>query len=269
MGLDTAVIKIFPLLPADATAGIAVGDESQSVGIGGITRWLALAVVAVAAASYSAFVSLLLAGIERADLAQPAVLDQVSMVTKFLLKFDLGGEQTVAAWLSSMLMLLCALVLIQIATTTRRISHAYRRHWLILGFIFLGLSMDEAVGFHEMTINPMRALFDTGGVFLYAWVIPALGFVALVGTAYLGFLLHLQPAVRNRFLIAGALFVGGAIGFEMLEGAAAGFYAAHPLIYETAVHLEDSCEFAGILLFLNTLLRHLQHCTREVTIRLV
>jgi hypothetical protein len=190
-------------------------------------------------------------------------------VTKFLLKFDVGGEQTVAAWVSSMLMLICALILFYLATVKRQLGQAYAMHWLGLSVVFLGLSMDEAVGFHEMTIMPLRETLQTGGVFLYAWVIPALLFVGALGIVYLGFLWHLEAAFRLRFVLAGALFVGGAVGFEMLEGAFAAFYQQHRLVHEAAVHLEDTLEFAGVLVFLHSLLLYARHQSDELRLRLI
>jgi hypothetical protein len=231
------------------------------------TLLLALAVLAVVAASFSAALSLMAFGVTREEVS--LVIDQLSKVTKFLLKFDVGGEQTVAAWLSSMLMLLCALILFYLATVKRQLGHAYARHWLGLSVIFLGLSMDEAVGFHEMTIMPLREMLHTSGVFLFAWVVPALLFVAALGSVYLGFLWHLEAAFRLRLLLAGALFVGGAVGFEMLEGALAGFYQQHRLLYEVAMHLEDTLEFAGVLLFLHSLLVYVRNQSPELQLRLV
>ena len=242
------------------------GDPAFSVRIGATTALLALAVLAVVAASFSAAWSLIELGVTRQEV--PVVLEQLSKVTKFLLKFDAGGEQTVAAWLSSMLMLLCAMVLFYIATMKRHGSEPYAMHWLGLSVIFLGLSMDEAVGFHEMTIKPLREALGTGGPFLYAWVIPAIGLVAVVGIAYLGFLRHLEPAFRLCCLLAGGLFVGGAVGFEMLEGVLADFYVRHRLLHEVAVHLEDTLEFAGVLIFLHGLLTYARRHGRDMILRL-
>jgi len=166
-------------------------------------------------------------------------------------------------------MLLCAMVLFYIATVKRHGSEPYAMHWLGLSVVFLGLSMDEAVGFHEMTIMPLRELLGTGGAFLYAWVIPALLFVGTLGIVYLGFLWHLEPAFRLRVILAGGLFVGGAVGFEMLEGTLAAFYQQHRLVHEAAVHLEDTLEFAGVLLFLHSLLVYARNRSRELQLRLV
>ena len=250
--------SVLPALPAGAPA--------FRLQIGLTTLFLALAVLAVVAASFSAALSLVELGVTREEV--PLVIEQLSKLSKFLLKFDTGGEQTVAAWLSSMLLLLCALVLFYLATVKRHLGQAYALHWLGLAVIFLALSMDEAVGFHEMTIMSMRALLGASGIFLYAWVIPALAFVALVGIAYLGFLGHLEPAVRLRFVIAGALFVGGAVGFEMMEGALVSFYGHHRVLYEIAIHLEDSLEFAGELVFLHSLLLYARQGDPQIVVQL-
>jgi hypothetical protein len=227
---------------------------------------LALGVLAVVAASFSGMLGVLRAGASRAEIG--ASLHQLSLLTKFLLKFDVGNEQTVAAWFSSVLLLLCGLVPFHIGTLKRRFAEPYATHWLFLGFIFFGLSIDESVGFHESLIDPMRALFETRGIFLYAWIIPAIVGVLVVGLAYLGFVLHLEGHCRNRIIAAGIVFLSGAVGFEMVEGAFASFYASHLLIYETAVHLEDTLEFAGILLFLHTMLRYAQGYCRKLAIDL-
>lgn len=243
-----------------------VDDRVPRLNIRLIIAFLSLAVAAVIAASFSAALALMQIGASRLDVSE--VLDQISIVTKFLIKFDAGGEQTVTAWLSSMILLLCSLVLYYIGSMQRLQGGAYAWHWLGLSIIFCGLSMDEAVGLHEMTIDPMRELFGASGIFLYAWVIPGLAFVALVGIAYIGFLRHLEPSFRLRFLIAGGLFAGAAIGFEMIEGALVDFYLQHRLIHEIAVHLEDTVEFAGVLVFLHGLLLYARRYDQKMVLRL-
>jgi len=251
---------------AELRLSAAAGAPDFRLDIRATVTALALAVVDVQAASFAGAFLRLRAGVPRE--AEPLAFEHLSRLTKFLLKFDVGGEQTVGAWLSTVLLLLCALVLLHIGTLKRHQGAAYARHWLALGIIFCGLSLDEAVSIHEMTIKPLHDLLGTSGIFLYAWVIPGLAFVAGVGIAYLGFLRHLEPAFRIRFLLAGALFVGGAVGFEMLEGALADFYAHHALIREIAFHVEDGAESAGELLFLYSLLAYVLRYQRDLIIPL-
>jgi hypothetical protein len=245
-------------------SAIAPADAAFRLNVGTTVLALLAAVLLIQAMSFAGALSVLDAGYTR----QTVVVHELSKLTKFLLKFDVAGEQTVGAWLSSIILMLCALVLLYIGTMRYHRDDAYARHWLGLSVIFAGLSMDEAVGLHEMTIEPIREMFGTSGIFLYAWVIPATAFVAVVGLAYLGFLRHLEPAFRLRFVVAGVLFVGGALGFEMIEGELVDFYARHLLIYEAASHLEDGLESAGELLFLYSLLLYARRHERELLIRL-
>ena len=91
----------------------------------------------------------------------------------------------------------------------------------------------------------------------------------MVGVAYLGFVWHLEPFFRLRFVLAGGLFVAGAVGFEMLEGVLAGYYVHHRLPYEAAIHLEDTFEFAGVLVFLHGLLTYVRRHRRDLVLRLI
>jgi hypothetical protein len=212
-------------VPAQVGAGAGPSGVAVSMSPTMLVGVLALGVLAIVAASFSGFMAVFNAGVSRPEIGDS--LDRLSLLAKFLLKFDVGGEQTVAAWFSSVLLLLCGLVLLHVGTLKRRFAEPYARHWLFLSFVFFGLSMDESVGFHESLIDPMRALFETSGIFLYAWIIPAIAGVLVVGLAYLGFVLHLQRHYRNRIIAAGVVFLGGAVGFEMMEGAFASFYASH------------------------------------------
>jgi hypothetical protein len=258
------MIQIASRLGAVQRPHTTPADLAFRLDVGTTVLALVAAVVFVQAMSLIGALSILDAGYTR----QTVVVEQLPKLTKLLLKFDVATEQTVGAWLSSMLLASCALVLLCIGTLRHRRRQSYAWHWLGLTVIFAGLSLDEAVGLHEMTIKPLREMFGASGIFLYAWVIPAMVFVALVGLAYLGFLRHLEPTFRIRFLLAGALFVGGALGFEMIEGELVDFYARHLLIYEAAIHLEDALESAGELLFLHSLLLHALRHERDLLIRL-
>jgi hypothetical protein len=55
-----------------------------------------------------------------------------------------------------------------------------------------------------------------GGAIAFFWVVPGTAFVFIVLLAYLRFLAHLPQTTRRLFLLAGALFVLGSLGLEML-----------------------------------------------------
>jgi hypothetical protein len=58
--------------------------------------------------------------------------------------------------------------------------------------------------------------FIPSGAISFFWVVPGAVFVFIVLLAYVRFLAHLPQTTRRWFLFAGALFVLGALGVEML-----------------------------------------------------
>jgi hypothetical protein len=53
-----------------------------------------------------------------------------------------------------------------------------------------------------------------------------------------------------------------------MEGAFAEFYREHRLVHEIALHIEDTLEFAGVLLFLSALLTYVTSHDRMMSLRL-
>ena len=89
---------------------------------------------------------------------------------------------------------------------------------MALGWSAFYASLDEALSFHEGLSIPVRDALDVSGVLYFAWVIPYGIAVLILGAACLRFVLRLDRATRNLFIVAGALYVGGAVGFELIGG---------------------------------------------------
>ncbi len=183
-------------------------------------------------------------------------------------QFTLGEEANIPTWYSAMLLASCALCLAAIAFTQTPDAGNYRRHWLILALIFLYMSMDETAVIHEMAIRPVRDAFDLGGAFYYAWTLPAALLMAVFLAGYLGFLRHLPRSSRNRFILAGLVYVGGAFGTEFLIGY---WWETHGDNFTNRMLnvTQESMEIVGASLFLSALLRHLAAMGGEVRFLLV
>ena len=138
--------------------------------------------------------------------------------TELVRLFHVGYEGNITSWVSSLLLLISAVLLAAIAIGKRQHGGPYLRHWSVLALIFVYLSVDEAARIHELTMYPIRSAFDPTGVFYYAWVIVAIPLVLLFAVSYLGFLRALPRDTRIQFVIAGLIFVIGAIGMDMLGG---------------------------------------------------
>jgi hypothetical protein len=85
------------------------------------------------------------------------------------------------------------------------------------------LSLDEVASIHEAIGQQSEHLlhsatgFTPSGAISFFWVVPGAAFTLIVVLAYLRFLAQLPQTTRRLFLFAGALFVLGALGIEMLS----------------------------------------------------
>lgn len=130
--------------------------------------------------------------------------------------------------------------------------------WCFLAAVFVYLSIDETVGIHEHLTGVTRdALHITGGPLYFAWVVPGIVFALTVFVLSLRFLGRLDQASRLRMMAAGAIYIGGAVGLEMLGGwrwLAVGGALSDPL-YILLFTGEETLEIAGMSLMLYAVLK--------------
>jgi hypothetical protein len=169
-------------------------------------------------------------------------------------QFNMNAEGNVPSWYSAFALLASAGLLSLVARTHHQCRLPYVRQWRALAFVFLLLSLDEACGFHEMMF------FQASGrsVFHFAWVMAAIPMVAALGIAYLRLLAWLPPRTRVLFIISGCLFVGGALGMEMIDGWWASLRGTVNLGYALLTTLEEAMEMSGIALFIYAKLDYLR-----------
>jgi hypothetical protein len=136
--------------------------------------------------------------------------------------FDVGEERSLPTWFESIQFLLCSVLLAVIAVANKQRNDRYSLHWGVLSIILLLLSLDEAASLHEAIGQQSERLlhsttgFTASGAIKFFWVVPGAIFAFIVLVVYLRFLAHLPQSTRRWFLFAGALFVLGALGLEML-----------------------------------------------------
>ena len=182
---------------------------------------------------------------------------------------DPRGESTLPAWFTSALLLGAAALLAAVGWINVARRAPFARHWLCLAVIFLAMSADECVALHERAAWPVERIFKLKGPFLYGWVIPALVFVAAVGLSYVNFLRHLPRTTRRRFVFAGAIYVTGALGMEMLEGAHATGRGNETGAYAAMVVVEEVLEMSGVALFVCAVLAYVRDAWGGVALRFI
>lgn len=167
--------------------------------------------------------------------------------------FSLSYERNLPTWYASALLLGCAFVLAGIARVAGSRREQGWRHWWALALAFAYISLDESVGLHEH----LGGLLSLGGVLFFTWVVPAALLVLLGGLAFLPFLARLAPRRRGQFILAGGLYVGGALLMELPLGWWTEQHGNDNLVYALIDHVEEALELVGASLFLAALVEEL------------
>src|SRR5918992_1249460 len=161
---------------------------------------------------------------------------------------NLDGEHNLASWYSSVILLLSALLLTLIWRLSRHRADPLSRYWLGLALIFFYIAIDEAATIHETVVERLvidtLPTFTTSGYLLYPWVLAGAAFVGAVGLTYWRFLARIPPRTRVGFIIAGTLYVSGALGVDMLEANQESTSGQATLGYGLLVGLEEGLEMA-------------------------
>lgn len=210
-----------------------------------MSRWLTVVVI----------LTILASALGELSRAYPGSDNPLVGLLRFLRAgFNPSAEQTVNSWLTSMLLLGCALLLLAISTAMRERAWG---HWRMLGWLFIFLSVDEMISIHERVGDLVSDRIETSGYFLWAWVIPY-GILALViAVSYVPFLWRLPPETRWRVILAGAIYVGGALGVEMIEAQIVTGSGSGTREVAMLAVVEEGLELAGAALFFTVLLRHI------------
>jgi hypothetical protein len=195
------------------------------------------------------------------ELSRSFAADDAQALARFLRTvrryFAPAGEQTVVAWFTASALLAGGLLLFAIGAATRLLGGRFVGRWRLLGAIFVFLSIDEAVAFHEQLGDWVKEVVPTGGPLLWAWVIPYGAFAVVVFVAYVPFLRHLPAGTRRGVLIAGTVFIGGALVLEMIQAAIVDVRGRGGGPVTVLSIVEEAAEMLGAILFLDALLIHL------------
>lgn len=173
--------------------------------------------------------------------------------------FNMDEEGNLPAWFSSMLLFSSGVLLALIGRAQGQAKKPSAAWW-VLASIFFFLSVDEFMAIHEGLGTGVGELMGASGILLeYSWVF-VYGPIGLVLLAlFVPFLKRLPGKCRNIMILAGALYVGGAIGIELLGS---NFWIAdglrdQPWEYYALVGLEETLEMLGVSIFIFSLLTYI------------
>lgn len=193
-------------------------------------RWLALGVAAVSGLGLTAELA--------APVLPPALVAHLS----------LSYEANLPTWFSSSVLLACAVA----AGAIARRAVAWRRHWWGVALVFSYASLDEATEIHEH----LGGLIGGRGVLYFDWIVFAIALLLALSALYLRFVIALPRATRTGLIVAGAIYVGGAVAMELPLGWWTERFGDGGLGYALIDWVEETLEMTGAAAALLVLLRH-------------
>ena len=182
--------------------------------------------------------------------------------------FDFSRESNIPTYYSAVLHLCASSLLAVIAYLNSKNAKPFKIAWTCLALIFLFLSYDEIASVHEAVGEAVEDRMATSSYFYFAWVVPYGIAVLLFVLIYVPFLLSLSKKIRWLFVASGAVFVIGALGFEMLEAVRVEAHGRDDFIYAVLYTIEEFLEMAGISLFIYTLLLYITQEYKKINLSL-
>lgn len=169
---------------------------------------------------------------------------------------DVGSERNVPTAWSALLLLSCAVAAALLAVRGRG-SAVPGSGWVLVAVTCAFLALDETFELHERLGGLGTAVADDR--LHFTWVVPGAALACVVGLVLLR-RLRAQPAqVRRQLVVAGAVYLTGALVLETVSGQVLRLHGGGGKAYTLVSSVEEGLEMAGASLLLAALLLQLRH----------
>jgi hypothetical protein len=178
-----------------------------------------------------------------------------------LAPFDLFEERSLGTWVSAAVLAGGSLAAAAAGRATPRDAVTLHRGWIALAGVIGLCSLDEVAGFHESTVDAVRAAAELPGALRYAaWVLPALVVVAVFIVWQWRFFRLLPRALSVRIAAAAGVYVAAAAGLEIGESALLSSSSGRDWtpVLQVLVGVEEGVEMGAAAVLLLALLHHVQ-----------
>ena len=187
----------------------------------------------------------------------------------FIRLIDLDYEGNIPTLFSVFLFIVSGALFALIYRAEKLSESKYALYWLGLSYIFIFLGVDEGSRLHEEIGDLFEELVDSSGLLYFPWVIPY-GIAFLLATAiYFRFYLTLERSLQIRLFLCASLFLGGAIGVEMLSAVQADKLGTSSWPYSILYTIEESLEMAGLILLIDTLMRRIKQIKGDISLIII
>ena len=185
--------------------------------------------------------------------------------------FNVGRERNIPTLYSVIALTVAATLLATNARHSWEKCDGQHRYWAGLALIFLFLAFDEGTKIHEQLSGVMKRWVTPKGYLYWLWVIPYGSAVLVLAAVYLRFMIRLSRTTRYYFILAALLFLGGAIGVDMLQGREAylNIGSDKTILYCVLYSVEEFLEMIGVAVFIYALLKNLADESSVIRIKLL
>jgi hypothetical protein len=179
--------------------------------------------------------------------------------------FDLNEERNVPSKFSAAQLALATVLLLVLFSRSRGAHSRDRGYWLALAALFTYMTLDEYFSIHERLDIPVTNLLGSGSVPKFAWVVPYTVLLAVFAVGFFRFWWRQPPVIRWQLAVAGSIYVGGALGMELIGSWLSDTVGDASPVYLVEVVIEESMELLGIALFIRTLATLVQSRVGAIT----
>lgn len=178
----------------------------------------------------------------------------------FLPLFDLNGEYNIPAFYSATAIWFCAFLLSYTYKQEKKLGHKNANYWRHFSYLFIFLGVDELASIHEIFGRFAPMIWERFPWLQISrkWIIPFSPVLLAIAVYFFRFYLQLSQQNKRRFTVAGLVFLSGAVGIEIIGEWLAVKYNLPPIYRGISAVLEEGAEMIGIVLFIRSLLLHIQ-----------
>ena len=188
-----------------------------------------------------------------------------SNIFDFVQMIDLDQEANLPTVFSSAILLIAAFLFYLLGQKSKSLQDNQYPYWLGLSIVFTFLGLDEGATIHETLGDMTEKYVDANGYLHYPWVISYTILVTILGFLYFRFFFNMERKLFWSFMKAAAIFLTGAIGFELLGAKEASLHSSDTMLYCYYYTIEESLEMFGVIYLISILLKLLEKETLAIT----
>lgn len=180
--------------------------------------------------------------------------------------FNLNNERNIPTLYAGFQLICSSLLSLLVYSIYKKKNIKQKHYWLTLSAIFFYMGLDEVAQIHERINNAFQGLFANSQLHyvFWPWIVTYCVLALGTGLYFLRFLLMLRPKTRNLFILAGSIYIMGALVLEFVGNEF--FDGSDSLFIWTTITIEEICELTGIAIFIYAVFDYITPLTLEIGI---